>query len=88
MTELMGGHLTKAENGIVTFEAMVVGLFLIVIARLNTTRLGRSELFKSSSVNGVPLLVLPTVRYHFVGVCADEITLHAVEMRRFVLLTI
>lgn len=65
---------------------MVVGLFLIVIAALNATRLGRGELLKACGIDGVALLVLPAMRHHLVCVGAHEVTFEAVEMRCLVLL--
>ena len=65
---------------------MVVGLFLVVVAALNPTRLGRCELLETRSVDRVTLLVLPAMRHHLVGVGAHEVALEAMEMRRLVLL--
>lgn len=65
---------------------MVVGLLLVVIAALDTTRLGRCELLEARGVDGVALLVLSAMCHHLVGVGTHEITLEAMEMRRLVLL--
>lgn len=65
---------------------MVVGLLLVVVAALDATWLGRRELLKACSVDGVAFLVLPAVRYNLVGVGAHEVTFEAVEMRCLVLL--
>lgn len=65
---------------------MVVGLLLVVVASLDATRLGRRELLKASSVDGVTFLVLSTMRHHLVRVGTHEVTFEAVEMRCLVLL--
>lgn len=61
-------------------------LLLVMVAALDATRLRRRKLLEARGVDGVPLLVLPAVRHHLVGVRAHEIALEAMEVRRLVLL--
>lgn len=82
----MRRHLTEAQDRVLALKAVVMSLFLIMVASLDTARLRRREFLEASGVDGVPLLVLPTVRHDFVGVRADKVTLQAVEVRCLVLL--
>lgn len=86
VTILVCSHLTEPQHCVLTAEAVVVSLLLAVDARVcSTARLRRSELLKPSSHDGVQLLVVSAMRYHFVCVRTDKVTFQAVEMGSLVL---
>jgi len=82
----MSRHLTQTEHGVVTLEAVVVSLLLVVVAALDVAGLRGGELLEACSVDRVSFLVLPPVGHHLVGVCAHEVAFLAVEVRRLILL--
>lgn len=55
-------------------------LLLIMVATLNTTRLGRCKLFKTCGIDGISLLVLSAMRHYLIGVCAHKVAFETVEM--------
>ena len=87
MPEFMRRHLTQAQHRVVALEAMVVRLFLVVVAGSYGAWLRGCELLETSGVDRVSLLVLATMGDHFVGIRAHKVALHAVEVGRFVLLS-
>lgn len=58
MFVFVGSHLRKAEDCIVTLEAVIVGLFAIVVARIYATVLRRRVLLEAGGVNAVHLDML------------------------------
>lgn len=86
VSKSMCRHLAEAKDWVLALKAVIMCLFLVVIAPLDSTRLRGCKFFKSSSIDRVSLLVLPTMCYNLVGVRADKFTLQAVEVWGFVLL--
>ena len=76
----MSFHLAQAKHCILTFGAMVMGLFPIVRASTHRTVLSWGILFKACSHDGIKLLVLPAMGHYLVGVCAIIVTFQAVKM--------
>ena len=76
----MSFHLAQAKHCILTFGAMVMGLFPIVRASTHRTVLSWGVLFKACSHDGIKLLVLPAMGHYLVGVCAIIVTFQAVKM--------
>ena len=85
MPELVRGHLTEAQHGVVALEAVVVRLLLVVVAGGDVAGLRGRELLEARRVDGVPLLVLAAVRHHLVGVRAVVVALQTVEVTRALL---
>jgi hypothetical protein len=80
VTVLVSFHLGQAENGVLALGAVVVGLLAVVAATVDEAELGRGELLESGGVDGVHLLVLPSMGHDLVGVGAVVVALEAVEV--------
>jgi len=73
-------HLRESQNGVLTLGAVVVGLFSVVGASPYRTELRGRVFFEARRHDGVQLLVLPTVGYHFVGVRAIVVTFQTMKV--------
>ena len=73
-------HLWEPKNSILTFAAMVMGLFTIMTASRYCTVLRGSVLFEPCCHDTVEFLMLSPMCDHLVGVGAVIVALEAVEV--------
>ena len=73
-------HLGESQYGVLTFPAMVVGLFTIMTAAWNCTVLGRGVLLEPGRHDAVEFLVLSSVCDDLVRVGTIIVALEAVEV--------
>ena len=73
-------HLGEPQDGVLTLCAVVVGLLPIVGASPYRTKLRGRVFFKARGHDGVQLLVLASVGYHFVGIRAIVVAFQTMEV--------
>ena len=80
MPVLVSLHLGQAQDSVLTFAAVIVGLFGVVDAACVAAKLSRRVFLEPSCYYRVHLLVHLPVGHYFVGVSTVVVTLQAVEV--------
>jgi len=82
---LVRRHLRQTQHGILALQTMIMRLLARVLTLHSTARLTGGKFLETRRRDTVQFGVLPPMSNHLIRVCADEVALQTMKMRRLVL---